>query len=139
LGTAPAASAYPDSQKNRKVRSLSDRLVLSEDDAYELLAYLVASAETQLVEPAFYGPRRLIEAAAQLAEGMMANLDEADSPWLSLFTREAGEKKGWARRDPEGFKAFLQQSSAGVAGELKRRATRNGSIEIGIQATDSES
>ncbi|MEA2531626.1 MAG: hypothetical protein QOF01_1803 [Thermomicrobiales bacterium] len=110
---------------------MSNRTVLSEEDAYELLAYLIASAETQLVEPAFYGPRRLIEAAAQLAEGISPRVAEADQAWLSQFTREASEKKGWARRDPQGFKTFLQESSAGIAGELKRRATSGGVVETG--------
>lgn len=43
-------------------------LVLDEDDALELLAYLVTAARTQVDEAAEYGPMRLLTAAHRLAE-----------------------------------------------------------------------
>ena len=39
----------------------------SESDALRILAYLTASADTQLFEPDIYGPFRMVEAASQLA------------------------------------------------------------------------
>jgi hypothetical protein len=42
--------------------------VLDEDDALELLAYLVTAARTQVDEAAEYGPMRLLTAAHRLAE-----------------------------------------------------------------------
>ena len=44
--------------------------VLDEDDALELLAYLVTAARTQVDEAAEYGPMRLLTAAHRLAEAM---------------------------------------------------------------------
>lgn len=44
--------------------------VLDEDDALELLAYLVTAARTQIDEAAEYGPMRLLTAAHRLAEAM---------------------------------------------------------------------
>lgn len=44
--------------------------VLDEDDALELLAYLVTSARTQVDEAAEYAPMRLLTAAHRLAEAM---------------------------------------------------------------------
>jgi hypothetical protein len=44
--------------------------VLDEDDALELLAYLVTAARTQVDEAAEYGPMRLLTAAHRLAEGI---------------------------------------------------------------------
>jgi len=44
--------------------------VLDEDDALELLAYLVTAARTQVDEAAEYGPMRLLNAAHRLAEAM---------------------------------------------------------------------
>ena len=44
--------------------------VLDEDDALELLAYLVTAARTQLDEAAEYAPMRLLTAAHRLAEAM---------------------------------------------------------------------
>ncbi|MHA6794860.1 DUF6092 family protein [Pseudonocardia bannensis] len=42
-------------------------LVLDEDQALELLAYLVTAARTQVDEAAEYGPMRLLTAAGRLA------------------------------------------------------------------------
>src|SRR3954464_3598940 len=41
--------------------------VLSEDEALELLAYLITAARTQVDEAAEYGPLRLLTAARRLA------------------------------------------------------------------------
>jgi hypothetical protein len=47
--------------------------VLSEDDALELLAYLVTAARTQVDEAAEYGPMRLLTAARRLADMISPN------------------------------------------------------------------
>ena len=47
---------------------MSEQLVLTEDEALEVLAYLVTAARTQVDEAAEYGPLRLITAAGQLAD-----------------------------------------------------------------------
>lgn len=44
--------------------------VLDEDDALELLAYLVTAARTQVDEAAEYGPMRLLTAAHRLADAI---------------------------------------------------------------------
>jgi len=43
-------------------------MVLTEDEALELLAFLVTAARTQLDEAAEYGPLRLLTAATKLAD-----------------------------------------------------------------------
>lgn len=48
------------------------RWVLDEDDALDLLAFLVTSARTQVDEAREYGPLRLIMAAHRLADAMSA-------------------------------------------------------------------
>jgi hypothetical protein len=55
--------------------------VLDEDDALELLAYLVTAARTQVDEAAEYGPMRLLTAAHRLAEtvGPRASPETADA------------------------------------------------------------
>jgi hypothetical protein len=47
---------------------MSEPMVLTEDEALEVLAYLVSAARTQVDEAAEYGPLRLITAAERLAE-----------------------------------------------------------------------
>lgn len=51
-------------------------MVLTEDEALELLAFLITAARTQLDEAAEYGPLRLLTAAGRLA----AFIDERASP-----------------------------------------------------------
>lgn len=100
---------------------MTEQRVLAEDDAYELLAFLIASADTALVEPAFYGPRRLLDAAQRLAAGMSDQVAPDRQAWLAEFVAEAEQAKGLARRDPERFQRFIADSARGVAGELKQR------------------
>ena len=47
---------------------MADRMVLSEDEALELVAFLVTAARTQVDEAAEYGSLRLLTAAGRLAE-----------------------------------------------------------------------
>lgn len=101
---------------------MTEQRVLSEDDAYELLAFLIASADTALVEPAFYGPRRLLDAAERLAAGMSDQVAPERKAWLAEFVAKADQAKGLARRDPERFQRFIAASARGVAGELKQHA-----------------
>jgi hypothetical protein len=51
-------------------------LVLNEDEAVELLAYLVTAARTQLDEAAEYGPLRLLTAAQRLGEMISPRVSE---------------------------------------------------------------
>ena len=45
--------------------------VMTEDDALELLAFLVAAARTQIDEPPEYAPLRLLTAAQRLGDSMI--------------------------------------------------------------------
>ncbi|HEY7540718.1 MAG TPA: DUF6092 family protein [Methylomirabilota bacterium] len=47
---------------------MAGKMVLSEDEALELVAFLVTAARTQIDEAAEYGPLRLLTAAGRLAE-----------------------------------------------------------------------
>ena len=47
---------------------MAERMVLSEDEALELVAFLVTAARTQVDEAAEYGSLRLLTAAGRLAE-----------------------------------------------------------------------
>ncbi len=53
------------------------QLVLDEDQALELLAYLVTAARTQVDEAAEYGPLRLMTAAGRLAAMMRPRAGDA--------------------------------------------------------------
>ena len=56
--------------------------VLDEDEALELLAYLVTAARTQVDEAAEYGPLRLLTAARRLGERMAARSSPATAEFV---------------------------------------------------------
>jgi hypothetical protein len=56
--------------------------VLDEDDALDLLAFLVTAARTQLDEAREYGPMRLLMAAHRLADAMAA---KSSAPTAALL------------------------------------------------------
>lgn len=58
-------------------------MVLTEDEALELLAFLVTAARTQLDEAAEYGPLRLLTAAGRLAEFMEGRASPATRTFLA--------------------------------------------------------
>jgi hypothetical protein len=75
-------------------------MVLTEEEALEVLAYLVTAARTQVDEAAEYGPLRLITAAGRLADFVAPRA----SPGLrELLTGPLSEMPTTATRsnDPE--------------------------------------
>jgi hypothetical protein len=57
--------------------------VLDEDEALELLAYLVTAARTQVDEAAEYGPLRLLTAARRLAERIAPRSSDATAAFVA--------------------------------------------------------
>jgi hypothetical protein len=99
-----------------------ERLVVSETEAYELLAHLVSSAELLTFEPHYYGTFRLLDAAGRLMGYMLEHDSNGSRAWLEAFKREVDAKKGWMMWDREGYFQFLREAAVAVAGEFKRRA-----------------
>jgi hypothetical protein len=97
------------------------RCAVRVDQAWELLAYLTASAELCTTEPHYYGTFRLIEAASRLV-GFMVGDSEPDGDWLSEFKSEIDEKKIWMLRDRESYFAFLREAAAKLAGHMNAEA-----------------
>jgi hypothetical protein len=58
-------------------------LVLDEDEALELLAYLVTAARTQVDEAAEYGPLRLLTAARRLGSEIAARASESTAQFVT--------------------------------------------------------
>jgi hypothetical protein len=96
---------------------MTDRMVLTEDEAYELLAHLVASAEICTFEPCYYGSFRLIDTASRLMGHMLGRGDPERDGWLRDLREEIDRKKVWMMWDREGYFQFLGE----VAGPLAAR------------------
>ncbi|HYB40623.1 MAG TPA: DUF6092 family protein [Candidatus Methylomirabilis sp.] len=96
---------------------MTTAMVLSEDEALELLAFLVTAARTQLDEAAEYAPLRLLTAAGRLAD----LVEERVSPETrALLTGPLRQMPDLAVRtaDPVGYTAALDSLCRAVAGHL---------------------
>ena len=62
---------------------MESTMVLTEDEALELLAFLVTAARTQLDEAAEYGPLRLLTAAGRLADFITGRASPATQQLLT--------------------------------------------------------
>jgi hypothetical protein len=93
--------------------------VLDEDDALELLAYLVTAARTQVDEAAEYGPLRLLTAAHRLAE----KIDSRSPGGATLADGPLGRMPLLAvpRDDRDGYVARLDEACRAVAELLVAR------------------
>lgn len=95
-------------------------MVLTEDQAFDLLAFLFSAAEISLVEPTYYGTFRLVDAASRLMGFMLEHDPERSREFLHRFKQEADTKKVWMMWDREAYYDFLRAAPAIVAAELKR-------------------
>jgi hypothetical protein len=95
-------------------------LLLDEDDALELLAFLITSARTQVDEAAEYGPMRLLMAAHRLAEGIAPRSSEGTQRLLSGPVQQM-PLLAVPRNDRDGYVARLDELCRAVAEYLSVR------------------
>ncbi|MEU1198730.1 DUF6092 family protein [Streptomyces sp. NPDC005813] len=100
-------------------------LVLAEDDAVELLAYLVTAARTQLDEAAEYAPMRLLTAAGRLAEMTGPQAGAWLRPLLEDIRKQIGETTVQAG-DPDGYAQRIDGLCRELATHLVTRLNLDG-------------
>lgn len=86
-----------------------------DDRAFRLAAFLVTAARDVVDEPAIYGPFRIVDAVDRLMAGVF------DDDFLRQLKPELEREKQKVMTDREGFVAWLDELSARVAAEAKRR------------------
>ncbi len=99
---------------------MSNHIAMTETEALKLLAYLTSSADISLFEPELYGPFRLIDAASQLAESVLANDPGERREFWEAIKTEIDQKKVWLMFDRPGFREFLAAMPGKVAKELAK-------------------
>ncbi|MGP3690649.1 DUF6092 family protein [Streptomyces sp. IBSNAI002] len=105
----------------------AEGLVLREDDAVELLAYLVTAARIQLDEAAENGPKRLLTAAGRLAGMIIPQAGGALGPLLEEIRRQADGAAVQAG-DPDAYTATVDALCRTLAEHLVDR--------LGLDATE---
>ncbi len=97
--------------------------VLTEDEALELLAYLVTSARTQVDEAAEYGPMRLLTAARRLGTAMAAHSSPATAEFVTGPLTTLPEL-AVPKVDREDYLARLDKVCSDLAVVLRNRYAR---------------
>jgi hypothetical protein len=101
---------------------MSQRMVVGEEDVYELLSFLVSSANLNVGEPRLYGSFRLVDAACRLIGFALTSGQLENDRFLRAFKDEADKKKLLMMTDEEGYLQFLEDATRDVAREMKQRA-----------------
>lgn len=104
---------------------MSQRMVVSEEGLYELLAFLVSSAHLCVTEPRLYGTFRLIDAASRLIGFALEGGQLEDDRFLRAFKEDVDKRKFLLVTDEKGYFQFLEDATREMAKEMKRRATAN--------------
>ncbi len=100
---------------------MSQRMVLSEDAAFELLVFLITSARGCVDEPKLYGTFRLVDGASKLIGFVLENHPQRSEGFLRDLKEEIDERKLSLMTDREGYIEFLSDITRKVGQELKRR------------------
>jgi hypothetical protein len=100
---------------------VSTQSFLTEEEMYELLSFLVSSAQLCVSEPKMYGTFRLIDAASRML-GFATQGGQGDDEFLPDFKAFIDDHKMSLMTDEEGYVKFLQEASRRMARQMKRRA-----------------
>jgi hypothetical protein len=103
------------------VESVRD-LVLSEDEAFKLLAFLITSSRLCIDEPENYGTCRLLDAASRLLGFLLASEAAQDREFYAELKTEIDNSKTLALTDEEGYARFVKDLAGKVATKRKARA-----------------
>jgi len=98
--------------------------VLNEDEALELLAYLITAARTQVDEAAEYGPLRLLTAARRLAERIAPRSSDATAAFVAGPLQRMPEL-AVPRDEREEYVACLDELCRALAAHLTARWAPN--------------
>lgn len=93
---------------------------LTEDEAMEIIAYLIAAAEISLAEPSHYAIFRLLDATSRMMDFMLKRDLPNTGAFLREFKAEVDTKKVWMMWDLDAFFDFVRAAPAMVAAEAKR-------------------
>lgn len=101
----------------------SERNLLSEENLYEMLAFLFSSAHLLVNEPHLYGTVRLLDAASRLMGFALDSRQLEDEQFLEELKDDLDERKFLLVTDENAYGEFLAELTLTIAREMKRRAS----------------
>jgi hypothetical protein len=96
--------------------------VLTEDQAFELLTFLVTSARLCIDEPENYGSFRLIDAASRLLGMLLDGEGAVDGDFYARLRQEIDERKTMVMYDEAAYADLLKHAAREVGRHLKVRS-----------------
>lgn len=108
---------------------MTEPRVLTEDEAFRLLAHLIATAELHMIEPPHYAGRRIVEGTLPLLDAMIRDGDAQSRAWLQRFKQQIDDALAARRADGAAFEAFLDEAPGEITREIKRRRGRSVTTE----------
>lgn len=103
--------------------------VLTEDEAFRLLAHLIATAELHTIEPPHYAGRRMVEGTLPLLDAMIRDGDEQSRAWLQRFKQQIEDALAARRANADAFESFLGEAPGEILREIKRRRASSTTTE----------
>jgi len=107
---------------------MTERMVVSEEDLYEILAFLFSSAHLLVNEPHLYGTFRLIDAATRLIGFALEGGELEDDKFLRQLKEDVDSRKLLLMTDEDTYFQLLEDATREMAKEMKTRAVANKSI-----------
>ena len=101
---------------------MSQRMVVSEEGLFEVLAFLFSSAHILVNEPHLYGTFRLIDGASRLMGFALESGQLEDQEFLRQLKEDVDQKKFLVMTDEDTYFKLLEDSTRAIAREMKRRA-----------------
>jgi hypothetical protein len=101
---------------------MTERMVVSEEGLYEILAFLFSSAHLLVKEPHLYGTFRLVDGASRLIGFALESGQLEDETFLRRLKEDVDEKKFLLMTDEETYFQLLEDATRAMAKEMKDRA-----------------
>jgi hypothetical protein len=101
----------------------SEPKLLSEEDLYEMLAFLFSSAHLLVNEPHLYGTIRLLDAASRLMGFALDGTQLQDDQFLRKLKKDLDERKFLLVTDEEAYCQYLGELTLTIARQMKHRAS----------------
>ena len=102
---------------------MSERIVMSEENLDEILAFLFSSAHLLVNEPHLYGTIRHLDAASTLMGFALDSRQLEDEQFIGELKEDLDERKFLLLTDEDAYCEFLAELTLTMAREMKRRAS----------------
>lgn len=100
---------------------MSERRILTDDEAFGLLAHFCATAELHTIEAPHYADRRILEGLLPLLDAMQRDGDPEGAAWLAAFKDDIQQALDVRRKDRPAYEAVLHELPGRIVTEMKRR------------------